>query len=355
MGSLELLIVGSNNKPTGGIQRYIPNQLEHIPDDISASVYDIGAPGGSGPLWFLKVTLLALLDAAKFPLRSRPDVAHVHTSHAFSFFRSSFYVLFISYIWRRPVVLHIHGSAFDEFAETDSRLLSFYQSIVFSATSRVIILGDYWYEEMSQYIDEQKLVIIPNAVAPEKYDPTFGSGTPSIVFISDLMARKGVYEIIEAIDGINESSDFDFTVELGGLGSLSNEFQSLANRHANVTYHGYVSEEKKRELLNEGIIYLLPSYAEGLPIAMLEAMAGGNAIISTNVGSIPEVINEENGIIINPGDANALKKAIRSLLEDPEKVVQMARANRVLVSEKYSWDEVMEQLVECYEELNAAN
>ncbi len=351
MSKLSLLIVGSNNKPTGGIPRYIPNQIDHLPSSVTATVYDIGAPGGSGAAWFLKSLILALFDAIKFPFRRRPDVAHIHTSHAFSFFRSSFYVLFVSYVWRRPVVYHIHGSSFDEFMKTDSLILRKYQSVVFNATDEVIVLGDYWYEEMSQHIASDKLTIIKNAITPGKYEPKYNTDPFTIVFISDLVRRKGVLEIVEAINSMQDSTLPDFTVELGGKGELSNKFHSIADRHDNVTYHGYVSEEKKRELLNEGNIYILPSYAEGLPIAMLEAMAGGNAIISTTVGSIPEVITDNHGILIEAGDTGALKNAMVSMLENRRTTREMARKNRQTVSKSYSWKVVMEQLVHCYEGL----
>jgi len=81
--------------------------------------------------------------------------------------------------------------------------------------------------------------------------------------------------------------------------------------------------QKKRDLLAEGTIFVLPSYAEGLPIAILEAMAAGNAIVSTSVGSIPEVITEKRGRIVKPGDPDALFAELQSLCDSRLSVSKM--------------------------------
>lgn len=352
MTELSLLIVGSNNRDTGGIYNYIPNQVEHLPRDVDVSVYDIGAPEGSGTLWFLKVFVLALVDAVEFVFQPKADVVHVHTSHAFSFYRSSFYVLFVALVWRRPVVMHVHGSSFDEFADTDSMPLRLYQALVYGATDRVIVLSDYWHEALGRHIPHRKLRVVPNAVDPSIYHPRFDADPPRIVFISDLLERKGIRELVRAIDELAESPDLEFEAVFAGKGPLADEVQALADRHDEVTYLGYVTEAEKREMLEGGSIYVLPSHAEGLPIAMLEAMAGGNAVVSTTVGAIPEVITEDHGLLVEPGDADALRAAIEELVRDPERTVELGRNNAELVAERYSWDVAVEKLMECYRELH---
>jgi glycosyltransferase involved in cell wall biosynthesis len=143
-------------------------------------------------------------------------------------------------------------------------------------------------------------------------------------------------------------SDAEFRVTIAGKGPLSEEVEELASRHQHVTYAGYISEAEKRRLLASGAVFVLPTYAEGLPIAMLEGMAGGNAIVSTAVGSIPEVIGEENGTLVEPGDADGLADALEDMLRSPDRTEQMARRNRELIEEKYSWAEATDQLERAY-------
>lgn len=351
MGESSVTIVGSNNKPTGGVHRYISNLHEQMPATVDSSVYDVGAPEGSGPVWFLESFLLALLDALRFPLCRPPDVLHVHTAYAFAFVRSSFYVLFGAYVWRRPVVLHVHGSSFDDFVDTDSRLLTWYVRWVLDATDRIIVLGDYWHEVVAEHADPDKLRILPNAVHTERYEPRYDADPARLVYISDLIERKGVAEMVETVETLCGDEDREVRVDLAGRGELADAFEDLDARYDAVTYHGFVSEEKKRQLLNESTIYVLPSYAEGLPIAMLEAMAGGNAVVATTVGSIPEVISAENGRLVEPGDAEALTDAVRSLLDSLAETERVARTNRDLAVEHHSWNEVIDRVVDCYETL----
>jgi glycosyltransferase involved in cell wall biosynthesis len=97
-------------------------------------------------------------------------------------------------------------------------------------------------------------------------------------------------------------------------------------------------------------VFVLPAHAEGLPIAMLEGMAGGNAIVSTTVGSIPEVVDERSGILIEPGDVEGLTDAIGELIASPERTGRMARRNRELIEAEYSWATATDRLEEMYAE-----
>lgn len=345
--STRVLIVGTYGG--GGVHQYVEEQHRRLADRLDVESYDMAMPpAGSGIRWFLTAVLMGLWAAIRFPFRSPPDVVHVHTSYRFSFYRSSLYVFVAAYVWRRPVVLHVHGSSFDEFVDTDSRILAWYQSVVFGASDRIVVLSAYWREVVTTRADRERIVVLPNAVEPANYDPETGHDVPHVVFVSNMIDRKGVTELVEAIDDLQHRPDLEFRASFAGSGPRSGAVEELAQRHETVTYHGYVSEERKRSLLSEGSIYVLPTYAEGLPIAMLEGMAGGNAVISTTVGAIPEVIGEENGLLVEPGDADDLRAALETLLESPDRVSRMAERNRELVLERYSWEEIIEELLRLY-------
>lgn len=345
-----LLIVGTLGG--GGIHQYVEQQHRTLNGSVDASVYDmVSDPKGEGVWWMLTSVLGSLLAALRFPFRSPPDVVHVHTSHRFSFYRSAFYVLWASLVWDRPVILHIHGSSFDTFVTTDSWLVSRIQSLVFAASDRIIVLSPYWHDVLSTRVDERKLRVLPNAIDPDEYSPTFDVEPPHVVFVSNLVERKGVHELATAVEELLESTDVHTSVSIAGSGPLAPVVESLADRYAGVEYLGYVSEDDKRSLLESGSIFVLPAYAEGLPIAMLEGMAGGNAVVSTTVGSIPEVISEENGILVDPGDAGQLTDALTTLVSSPERTERMGRNNRQLVRETYSWTAAKRTLREIYADL----
>ncbi|AFK21347.1 glycosyltransferase family 1 protein (plasmid) [Haloferax mediterranei ATCC 33500] len=346
-----LLIVGP--KGTGGIDRYITEQRRYLEDRMHVRLYTrYTAPKGDGLERATRMILSSLYAILLFPFQSRPDIVHVHSSHTYSFFRSAFFVLFSAYVWRVPVVLHIHGSSFDEFLATDSRLVRRLQSAVFDTVDDVVVLSEYWRGLVAQLADEEKVHVIANAVDPTEYDPTYLTGPVHLVFISNLIERKGIDELLDAIEVLASMPDLSFEVSIGGGGPFANRVEAIASEHDNVTYYGFVPEAKKQELISRGTVFVLPTHAEGLPIAMLEGMAGGNAVVSTPVGSIPEVITDDRGILVTPGEARELAEALAHLIANPEEAVRMGRTNRALIEERYSWQSNADNLVEMYADAN---
>lgn len=345
--SPDVLVVGPAGERTGGIARFIAEHRAQVP---GVSVHDVHAQSGSGPIWATLTAVAVLRGLLRAAARTAPDVVHVHTSHRRSFYLSSLYVFLAVAWWRRPVVLHVHGSSFDSFVEDASPLLARYQSLVFRLCSRVIVLSPYWEDVLADRSPAERLLVMPNAVPAAAYEPRFSANPPHVIFVSNLVERKGVRELLTAVDGLTADPDVpQFRVSIAGKGPLAADVAEAADEHAHVEYLGYVTESEKRNLLERGSIYVLPSYAEGLPIALLEAFAGGNAVVTTAVGSIPDVVGDTNGRLVPPGDAVALAAALSELVSDPELTERLARRNRSLAEEQYDWAERANQLTDLYQ------
>ena len=100
---------------------------------------------------------------------------------------------------------------------------------------------------------------------------------------------------------------------------------------------GWISDDKKIEdIYRKSIIYTLPSYNEGMPMSILEAMSYGLPVISTNVGSIPSVVEKENGFITKPGDIDELTNKIIFLLNNSEISKSMSERNVEKINLKYN-------------------
>nr|WP_264475147.1 glycosyltransferase family 4 protein [Salinirubrum litoreum] len=354
-------MVGPAGHRTGGIAHYINHQHDLFDGAVRSRIHDTATPAPEGTVAlagllgeeravFWHKCYRTLRALARFPFRRRPDLVHVHASDDLSFLRAGLYVLVSALFWRVPVVLHVHGPTFDEFVADARPPLSWFQSLVFEQSDAVIVLSEYWAESLAGRVAPEKLVVLPNAVTPGDFEPRDDADPPRVVVVSNLVPRKGIAELFDAVDSLtDEGVEFEFV--LAGDGPLRAEAEALAERHGTVTYHGYVSEAEKRRLLSEGTITVLASHAEGLPFALLEGMAGGNAVVATSVGSVPEVVGPENGRLVEPGDADALAAALGDLLADPETAREMGRRNRNLIEDRYAWDHVTDRLEALYREV----
>jgi glycosyltransferase involved in cell wall biosynthesis len=344
MDAIDLLVVGPAKQRTGGIARFLTEQRERLPAEVSVRVYDGGTVAGAvdSDLATLLASLVAML---RFPFTDRPDVVHVHTSHGLAFHRASWYVFVAKAVWRRPVVVHIHGSSFETFSRRDSGLADAVQRRTFSYADAVIALSEHWREVLAERIDPSKLTVVPNAVDPAEYAPEYGARPARVVFVSNHIERKGIREFVAAVRRLE---DADLDVVVAGAGPLSGLAEELAAERDTVEYRGYVSEAEKRRLISSATVYVLPTYAEGLPIALLEGMAGGNAVVTTDVGAIPEVLDEESGWMLEPGEVTGLADALDAVANAPEQAEAMGRHNRAIVEARYSWPVVVGRLVDLY-------
>jgi len=348
--STELLIVGPagyRTEGTGGIGRYIAEQQQYLDGRVVVDIVDTAVRTPDRPVEYLRTLVTILTGWVGFLGRSRPDVVHVHTSHQFSFYISTPYVLVASLLWGCPVILHVHGSSFDTFIEDASLPIATLQRWVFAACSATVALSEGWRDVLSQRADADRIVVVPNAVDPAKYAPAAPGPRPHLVFVSNHIERKGIVEVTEAVDRLQEAG-VEFRVTIAGNGPLSHHATAVAEKHDAVDYRGYVSEAEKRALLNEGSVYVLPTRAEGLPIAILEAMAGGNAIVSTDVGAIASVVDVENGALVTPGAVDELTVTLERLLTAPSVTDRMGRVSRERIEDAYAWPDIVEELLSLY-------
>jgi glycosyltransferase involved in cell wall biosynthesis len=206
-----------------------------------------------------------------------------------------------------------------------------------------------------KFVSRNKLEVIPNAVKtklfkiePQKRD----SNVVRILFIGGTEAkRKGIYDILKAIPLViaREESNILFVF----VGKCDEEkLKTICkknNASAFVEILGYLSNEEKRKVISLSDIYVLPSYSEELPIAIIEAMAAGLPIISTPVGSIPDLIEEGvNGYLVAPGDYYGLAEKMLVLAKDKQLRQKMGKENVEKIRREYEDKVVMQELENVY-------
>jgi glycosyltransferase involved in cell wall biosynthesis len=185
------------------------------------------------------------------------------------------------------------------------------------------------------------------------------NGTPSsfepstLLFcgrITDPNGQKGLDTLLSAMPEIVKRHNALLNVV--GTGSGLNKCKTLARIlkiEANVNFLGFVAHEFLPEIFANADIFVLPSRRESFGLVLAEAMASGLPVVSTNVGAIPEVVEDgKNGTLVNPDSPRELAEAICTLLDDRERMKSMGVCGRERVLEHFVWDVVAQRVIECY-------
>jgi len=152
-----------------------------------------------------------------------------------------------------------------------------------------------------------------------------------MLFLGQVNEAKGVFDLIGAIAIVAKKRRDRLHVTIAGHGDLT-PAKALVDQlgiAANVTFPGWVGPEQRDAYLAQSDVFLLPSYFEGLPMSLLEAMSWGLPSIATSVGGIPDVLDDDvEGLLIEPGDIGALAAAILRMIDDPAICQRLGRAAR---------------------------
>lgn len=184
-----------------------------------------------------------------------------------------------------------------------------------------------------------KLHIVHCGIAPERYTPEPHETGKALLFVGRLAGVKGVPVLLDALQMLGDKHP-DLSLTFTGDGPERQNLQARATEMglANVTnFVGYKSQDEVAQALKATDIFVLPSFAEGVPVVLMEAMAAAVPVITTHVAGIPELIeNGVHGFLTHPGDAYSLASAIETLLEDRALAAKMGDAGRAKVSTDFN-------------------
>lgn len=310
------------------------------------------ADGGAGRKILAFLSAFFVFASWFFSADKRPSLVHIHVASGVSFWRKSFFAVF-SMLFSCPVVMHLHGGAFIEFFRGCSYFGRGFVRRVLCGANRVIVLSSTWIEKVQEISSEMKISAFPNPVAVPELIESKHSDSLQFLFLGRLEQAKGVFDLLEAFAGL--SADFP-SVRLvlagdGDFGAVSERLSALQISDQ-VSMPGWITGDKKRELLSVSDIFVLPSYIEGLPVSMLEAMAYGLPVVVSRVGSVPEVlVDGVNGLIVDIGDVACLEAALRRLAASSVLRSNLGDAGRMTVSSVYSTEGVCANLEALYREI----
>lgn len=275
------------------------------------------------------------------------EIVHVQGSVGASFWRKAIFI-YIAKFFHKKVVWHMHAGRFAVFYQQHRYAVR----KVVDKSDVIIALSEYWKEYFKNEFPTKRVEIIKNVIsAPVVHKQQTGYFT--LLFLGLLGKNKGIYDLLECIRDHKVEFQGKLKLYIGGNGEIEHVKQLIKEYGIAdiVIFEGWVSGDKKIELLNKSDAYILPSYKEGLPISILEAMSYGMPIVSTPVGGIPEIVsNGENGYLVEPGNKEDIYKAIMSLLNDVDLRNRMGRISLSRVGEHLP-EYVEKQLETLYDSL----
>ena len=285
--------------------------------------------------------------------RRNTDIVHIHVSSGMSFYRKL--VIFLWARFRRvPVISHLHGSEFREFYASESvrrkKLIRYF----FEHSTVVLTLSESWSKFVSEIAPEARPIILYNSAPLSLYSGSKNdSETINILFMGRLGERKGTHDLIKAFARIASSCPYAM-LTLGGDGDIRRykEMVTEFEMHGRVDIRGWIGPTLKAQTFINCDIYVLPSYNEGLPGSILEAMAAGKPIVTTPIGGIPEAVREgENGFLVAPGDITTLAARLKLLCENTRLRKCMGAKSRQIIRDKFETNKIVDRLLGIYTEV----
>lgn len=274
------------------------------------------------------------------------DIVHIHFSLPPSAYRK--YTFFkLAKMMGKKTVIHLHcGSQIDDIWGT------VYQQM-FEQCDCGIVLSEVLKKKIEEHIETTAKIrvvynpcpIITNTENYEKKNHILFSGT--------LYEGKGYKDLIRAFSKVADVHK-DWSLVLAGNGEVkqARELSAQLGISEQVELLGWVNGESKEKTFKQASVFCLPSYAEGFPMAVLDAWAYGLPVLTTPVGGIPDVaVDGENMLMFHPGDINTLAEKLDLIMSDDALRGKLSASSARMAAEKFNLNTIATQVAEIYESL----
>lgn len=341
---IKVLMLGPDRSVHGGISGVVNNYYEAGLDQIIDLCYIGTMKEGSRVRKLLKAVCAFILFCVKV---SGYQIVHVNMASDSSYYRKSVFVR-MARIFRKKIVIHQHGGNFEDFyyRQLDDKGRRNVNRVL-SMGDVLVVLSREWKMFFAQMVDETKIIVLPNAIGvPEAVKKIYGQH--KILFLGRICRDKGIQELFEVIPDLRRKFP-DIRVYLGGIWEDEKLRQQAEGLKDCVIWTGWITGKEKEQYLRDCDIFVLPTYFEGQPVSVLEAMSYGCAVIASETGGIPQmIIHGQTGLLIRPGDAWSLREAAEQALSDPELCRRLGENARRRAEKDFSIEQNMEELLRIY-------
>jgi Glycosyltransferase len=345
------VVVPDGLKGKGGIARvteYLVREVPRVAPDVHIAV--VSTRLVSTPLVNHISSLVSLLHFAVSCVRREYDLVHINVAPKGSTWRKMVFGR-IARIAAIPVILHLHGSGYDEFFRSQGATRRSFISRFFNSADAVIALGSYWksFLHAELGVSSDRIHVVSNGVPENKAQADPAHETALLATLGLVGERKGTDVLLEALSLLPKHLKWRAIVAGNGEVARYRQLSDELGLSGKVEFLGWVSEEEGRAILSSADVFMLPSRRENQPVAILEAMAAGLPVVSTSVGAIPEQVEHgRSGILVPAGDAQQLSGALETLLESQALRLEMGRRGKQIFHERYSIARTSADIVNIY-------
>jgi glycosyltransferase involved in cell wall biosynthesis len=259
-----------------------------------------------------------------------------------------------------PFVVFFHGWDLEFEATVSKKYINFFLNS-FGKAEKVFVLSEDFKEKIIEWGYKGEVIVqtttvdatLANSFSLEEKikNKKTDTSTTKIFFLSRIIKEKGIFELVEAFENLDKKRD-DIELIIAGDGEAFNQLKEVVKNKKNIRLTGHVEGEKKITLLKKSDIYILPSYTEGLPISVLEAMLFGLPVITTKVGGLKKFFkNETMGYFIEPKSIIDIEHKIELMLSNKDKLQEMSNFNYQYAQKNLTNDVVAEALSNHLKEL----
>lgn len=344
-------LVGPMPPPPGGMAMQT-QQLATLLRAVGADVNVVPTNAPYRPSWIGRIRLVRsfarLLPYALslWRLAGRSDVMHVMANSGWSWHLFAAPAIWISTLRRTPAIVNYRGGGAGEFLQHQGALVRWSMR----RAAALVVPSGFLQEVFAQHGMES--TVIPNVVDTNCFVAAKG-GRRSVQLLVT-RAFEPIYDIETAVRAFARLHALvpQLTLAIAGSGPTQNGVRALAKElgvSERVHFLGRLDRQAVAQALRESAVLVNPSLVDNMPNSLLEAMASGVPIVSTNVGGVPHIVrDEESALLVQPGDATAMAQAILRILQDPTLAQKLASAG-LSESRKYTWPQIMPLLARAYQ------
>lgn len=339
----KILIVGPGTKTSnGGIAEVTKQMLgsDILREDFRLYEYPSYKEGNK-----ISRFIYGVKRILKFQFEARNyDAVHVQMTSKGSALRKSYYIKKAKKMGKK-VFVQIHSTDF--FLDTMSEKRKKKMKKTLKMADKVLVLSDGFADRIESEFGLENTEVLPNGIAPYKYSYNPAADKKKLLFLGKIREDKGCFKIIYALKLLKDAYGLEPECVISGSGNIQ-EVQEEAEQLElkNISFTGWIDGDEKTRLLKNSGVLLMPSYHEGFPMSILEGMASGCYIITSDVGACSEMAE---GSVVMPGDEKSLADAIKHVIYMPEdEYVAALLKNKNKIDNVYNIDKVHKMLLDMY-------